>query len=205
MKDNYFELPWTKADLAADPIEQFNTWLVQAKQKGENEPHAMALATVNANLEVSVRMVLLKSFDQQGLTFFTHYQSPKALALKEVPQAAVVFWWPLCQRQVRISGPVELLSPLQSDAYFAQRERGSQLSAVISQQSQPISDRQYLLDQFSIKAQQLIDPIKRPPYWGGYLLQPHCLEFWQGRKHRLHDRFQYQKTNQGWEITQLSP
>lgn len=202
----YFKLPLSREDLAPDPIVQFSTWYSEAQAKGEIEPSAMSLATVNKNYDVSVRMLLLKSFDQNGFVFFTNYLSPKAQCLSEIPQAAMVFWWPLCQRQVRISGKVQLLNEKDSDAYFNQRSRDSRIAAIISTQSAIIPNREYLTERFqSLKEKTENQALERPAFWGGYTLSPYVLEFWQGRAHRLHDRFQYSKTAHGWEIAQLSP
>jgi len=204
--NEYFELPFGRSDLHPDPIVQFSTWYAQAKAKGEIEPSAMSLATVNKNYDISARMLLLKSFDNNGFAFFTNYSSPKAQSLSEIPKAAMVFWWPLCQRQVRITGNVVLLDDKQSDAYFNQRSKASRIAAMISKQSAVIPNREYLIERFqSLSQEKTNTEIKRPSFWGGYLLQPECLEFWQGRAHRLHDRFQYTKNPNGWEIVQLSP
>ncbi len=197
-----------KSDLLASPIEQFSLWFSQAQAKGEIEPSAMTLATVDKKYQVTARMVLLKSFDEQGFIFFTNYQSPKARALAEVPQAALVFWWPLSERQVRVTGNVSLVTASQSDAYFNQRNKLSRIAAIVSKQSEVIPDRSDLLTRFEAanKTYENTQTIPRPPYWGGYCLHPTVFEFWQGGAHRLHDRFQYQKHSQKkWHIVQLSP
>lgn len=206
LSNEYFELPLTRDDLHPDPIVQFSTWYSQAKAKGEIEPSAMSLATVNKNYDVSARMLLLKSFDSNGFVFFTNYLSPKSQCLSEIPKAAMVFWWPLCQRQIRITGNVILLDEEQSDLYFNERSRDSRIAAIISTQSAVIPNREYLMERFqSLRQKTANQEIKRPSFWGGYALQHQCLEFWQGRAHRLHDRFQYNKSSRGWEIVQLSP
>jgi len=196
----------SKDDLLADPFLYFKQWLNEAKKKGEIEPAAMTLATVNKQYEVAARMVLLKSFDHKGFVFYTNYTSVKAQHLKEIPKAALVSWWPLCQRQVRITGVVSLLDEKLSDEYFNQRPRDSRIAAIISAQSKVIPDRAFLLEKYHHKLKELEEhPIPRPHYWGGYILKPQVIEFWQERPHRLHDRFQYTKKDAGWEIERLSP
>lgn len=203
----YEEIPLARAELPSDPIALFELWFTQAKQQGESEPSAMTLATVTRDYDISARMVLLKQFDVQGFCFFTNYLSPKAQALNEIPKASLVFWWPLCQRQIRIKGDVVLLEPAASDQYFALRDKASQIATLSSLQSSVIPDRQTLLTQFEHLTQMYANQseVPRPPTWGGYRLQHHTVEFWQGRPHRLHDRFQYQKYNDMWQIVQLSP
>jgi pyridoxamine 5'-phosphate oxidase len=202
---NFFDLPLTIQNLNSSPISQFDLWFSQAKEKGELEPSAMTLATVNKAYDVSARMLLLKSFSSDGFVFFTNYQSLKAQCLQEIPKAAMVFWWPLCQRQVRITGQIILASVKQSDDYFHQRSRDSRIAAIISKQSAVIPNRDYLLKEFDKLAKESDENLVRPEYWGGYVLQPHTIEFWQGRLHRLHDRFLYSKKDERWEIVQLSP
>lgn len=201
------DIPLNKSDLTPSPIDLFAIWFKTAHREGENEPSAMTLATTNQQHDVTARMVLLKSFDNNGFVFFTNYLSPKAQFLKEVPKAAAVFWWPICQRQVRITGSVILLDEKSSDDYFAQRSKESQIAAIVSKQSEIIPDRQSFLKRYEAKHEEYesLPHIDRPEYWGGYVLQPQCLEFWQGRAHRIHDRFQYNKVAEGWEIVQLSP
>jgi pyridoxamine 5'-phosphate oxidase len=149
----------------------------------------------------------LKSFDQQGFVFYTNYLSPKAQYIKEVPKGAMVFWWPLCQRQVRITGNIVLVGEQKSDAYFQQRSKSSRIAAIVSKQSATIPDRDYLLKQFQALSKDYADAtnIPRPDYWGGYVLEHQSIEFWQGRSHRLHDRFLYTREAKGWKIEQLSP
>lgn len=204
---HYHELPFTKNDLQKDPVDQFTLWFGDAKAIGEIEPTAMTLATVNKQYDVSARMVLLKSFDKNGFVFFTNYLSPKSLSIQEISKVAAVFWWPLCQRQVRITGKVTFLDQKQSDDYFHQRNKPSRIAAIVSKQSEIIPNRESLLAQFEAleKKYENSDIIDRPPYWGGYVIQHQSLEFWQGRTHRLHDRFQYTRQANDWAIVQLSP
>lgn len=192
--------------LLPSPISQFEKWFQEAKQSGQLEPNAMTLATVNQNYDVTARTVLLKSVDELGFVFFTNYLSPKAQALKAIPKAALVFWWPSCQRQVRITGTVNLLEETLSDNYFASRPQDSQIASSISKQSEVIPNREYLLEKFTKMQQTVKDQkIPRPDFWGGFRLCPNTVEFWQGREHRLSDRFEYRFDGSKWEIVQLSP
>ncbi len=202
---DYFHLPLTKANLLADPIQQFALWFKQAQTKGEIEPTAMTLATTDKDYHVTARMVLLKSFDEKGFVFFSNYLSLKSQQLEAVPNAALVFWWPLCQRQVRITGTVSYTSQKESDAYFQQRPKESQIAATISKQSAVIPDRNVLIEKYEALIAQAHAPLTRPDFWGGFIIKPSEIEFWQGREHRLHDRFQYTLKESLWEIVQLSP
>lgn len=166
----------------------------------------MTLATVNQHYEVTARVVLLKQVNEQGFVFFTNYESTKGQQLFEVKQAALVFWWPKCQRQVRITGVVDKVSREDSERYFKERSEGSQVAAIISKQSTPIPDRDYLIEKyedFMIKNNN--KEIHCPVFWGGYILKPDKIEFWQGREHRLHDRFLYTRSGATWVVTQLAP
>ena len=203
----YYDLPLSLDDLDPDPIVQFELWYQQVKENDELEPSAMALATVNAQYQISNRMLLLKGVDKQGFTFFTHYTSPKGQDLDQIPSAAMVFWWPRSHRQVRIQGTITQVSAKESDHYFESRGRDKQISALASAQSTEIPDREFLLEKVAQLEQQYSNGAKipRPATWGGYRLQPQSIEFWQGRIHRLHDRFLYKRIGDHWEITELSP
>lgn len=199
----YDTLPLNREDLFEDPVRQFALWYDQAAAQEVYDYTAMTLATVDRDYTVTARMILLKEFSKEGFTFFTNYDSPKAKALEAVPHAALVFWWPGCQRQVRITGNVSRVSPERSEQYFRSRPLGSQVAAIVSQQSQVIPNREVLLEAFEAAADQ---PVVFPPNWGGYNLDPQTFEFWQGRAHRLHDRFEYRKKpDNTWDIFQLSP
>lgn len=203
---DFSQIPLLSTDLLPSPIHQFEKWFLDATQSGQLEPNAMTLATVNQDYDVTARTVLLKSVDEKGFVFFTNYLSPKALALKAIPKAALVFWWPTCQRQVRVTGTVSLLEPHLSDEYFASRPQDSQIASTISKQSEVIPNREYLIEQFN-KLQQTTgqQKISRPDFWGGFRLTPKTVEFWQGRAHRMSDRFEYRLQNGLWQIVQLSP
>jgi pyridoxamine 5'-phosphate oxidase len=203
---SFTKIPLVKSDLLPSPISQFQKWFHEATQSGQLEPNAMTLATVNKDYHVTARTVLLKSVDELGFVFFTNYLSPKAQALKAVPKAALVFWWPTCQRQVRVTGTVSLLEEALSDNYFASRPQDSQIASSISKQSEVIPNREYLLDKFNQMQQAVKDQkIPRPDFWGGFRLFPLTVEFWQGREHRMSDRFEYRHNGHHWEIVQLSP
>jgi pyridoxamine 5'-phosphate oxidase len=196
-----------KAGLAPDPFEQFRRWLAEAQAAGLYEPLAMTLATANADGQPSARMVLLRGFDQRGFTFFTNYRSRKAGELAINPRAALVFWWGILERQVRIEGRIELVSADESDVYFASRPEGSRLGAWASPQSQVIPDREFLVRRMEeFTAQFPNGCVPRPPQWGGYRLVPENLEFWQGQPNRLHDRLRYRRASESqWLIERLAP
>ncbi len=195
--------------MSADPIEQFKAWLELAQSTDAPkwlEVNAMTLCTADELGRVSGRIVLLKSVDDKGFTFFSNYQSDKAQQLDANPRAALVFYWPHLERQVRIEGAVTKTDDATSDAYFRARPRGSQIGAVVSPQSRPLSDRQELEYQAkSLENQIGTNPIPRPSYWGGYRLEPSRIEFWQGRANRLHDRFLYMRSDAHWLLTRLAP
>jgi pyridoxamine 5'-phosphate oxidase len=190
----------------ADPLKQFHHWLRQALTAEITEPYAMTLATVDANGQPSARIVLLRHADERGFSFFTNYQSRKGRELAHQPRAALVFYWPELERQVRIEGVVEPVTAAESDAYFAARPRGSQLSAVASAQSEVIPNRAVLEERVAELDRKYADqPVPRPAHWGGYRLMPQMMEFWQGRENRLHDRLRFRRTEQGWIRERLAP
>src|SRR5690554_1496367 len=193
-------------DLDADPVRQFMIWLNEAVLAGELEPNAMALGTVGDDGQPRVRFVLLKSAEQDGFVFFSNYESRKGRDLAAVPRASLAFWWPITERQVRVDGRVSRLSPGRSDAYFASRPHGSQLSTWAARQGEPVEDRAVLLEAAARAADEYAPGhVPRPPYWGGYVLTPERMEFWQGRDDRLHDRFEYRRSETGWSVRRLSP
>jgi pyridoxamine 5'-phosphate oxidase len=196
--------PLERERMSADPIEQFREWFDLAEREVPLA-EAMTLATVDAAGSPDARMVLLKGFGSDGFRFFTHYESAKGLQLEANPRAALVVYWRELDRQVRARGVVERLSPEESDAYFDSRPRDSRIAAAISPQSRPI-ERQELDRSYENLEAELggADPM-RPEHWGGYLLRPETIEFWQGRDSRMHDRLRYSRMGEGWRIERLAP
>jgi pyridoxamine 5'-phosphate oxidase len=195
-----------RADLDAGPISQFQKWFAQALSAEIVEPNAMTLATVSADGQPSTRIVLLKAVDERGFSFFTNYESRKGRELAGNPKAALTFFWAGLERQVSVCGAVSKLPRADSEAYFAVRPLGSQRGAWVSKQSQVVSNREYLEKRLAEVEVQYGTKVPTPPYWGGYVLDPTTVEFWQGRPNRLHDRFLYRKANAGnWAIERLSP
>lgn len=196
--------PLDREHLASDPIEQFAAWFSEA-QEAAPLPEAMTLATVDADGSPDARMVLLKGFGSDGFRFFTNYESAKGEQLAANGRAALVIYWRELDRQVRIRGEVERLAPEDSDAYFASRPRDSQIAAAISPQSRPVEredlDRRYV--ELGVELGES-NP-QRPEHWGGYLLRPEVIEFWQGRESRMHDRLRYSHEGKGWRIERLAP
>ena len=193
-------------NVAQDPLEQFHRWFEEAGQHEPHEPNAMTLATAALDGRPSARIVLLKNVDSQGFVFFTNFSSRKGRELLDNPLAALVFYWPVSHRQVRIEGRVERVEEEVSDAYFAGRPREAQLGAWASQQSQPVASRQVLEEiRSSTQERHGEDPIPRPEFWGGYRVVPDTYEFWQGRPSRYHDRLVYARTPNGWAIHRLMP
>jgi pyridoxamine 5'-phosphate oxidase len=196
-----------RSDLDPDPIKQFANWFTAAVEAGIRDANAMSLATATAAGRPFVRIVLLKGFDQDGFVFFTNYDSQKGEQLAENPYAALAFYWMELDRQVRISGPVQKTAREASERYFHSRPAGSQLGAWASNQSRPIDGRRVLeakLAQITERYQQ--GPIPLPPHWGGFIVHPEMMEFWQGRTNRLHDRFRYLRDQTGrWSIERLAP
>jgi len=206
LRKEYSQASLMKADTLPDPIAQFSKWLDEAIAAQMPEPTAMSLATVNANGKPSSRIVLLKQFDGAGFVWYTNYASRKGHELDDNAHAALLFHWVELERQVRIEGKVLQISAVESDAYFNSRPLGSRLGAIASAQSEPIADRTALEQRFTAaEAEYGLQP-SRPPHWGGYRLEPDYLEFWQGRRSRLHDRIAYRlESATTWTRQRLQP
>jgi pyridoxamine 5'-phosphate oxidase len=197
-----------RSDLSPDPFEQFRRWFEESvRSAGDREPNAMTLATASPTGSPSARVVLLKSFDSRGLTFFTNYESRKAQQLADNPQAAVNFHWPWLERQIQIEGTVQKVDREESRIYFDKRPIGSRLGAMVSKQSSVIESRRVLEEGLStLKKEHQSGNPPLPEFWGGYLLVPRRFEFWQGRENRLHDRFLFTPSADGhWQIDRLAP
>ncbi len=189
-----------------DPLDQFGLWFEEAINSKTLEPNAMALATANKSGIPSVRIVLLRKFNERGFVFFTNYFSAKANDINENPNAALLFYWPELERQVRINGKVEKVTKEESENYFNTRPRGHRIGAWASEQSRVIENRLILEKRFKeIEEKYKDDNIPLPPFWGGYRLIPNAYEFWQGRESRLHDRLRYTLQEGIWKIERLSP
>jgi pyridoxamine 5'-phosphate oxidase len=197
----------TESDVAVNAMEQFERWWQDAIKSELLEVNAMTLATASADGLPSARIVLLKGVSEAGFQFYTNYESFKGKQLMENPRACLVFFWKELQRQIRVTGLVEKLSSENSDAYFKSRPPGSRIGAWASPQSEVIESSEWLIQQANQYEKKFPEnDIPRPPHWGGYLVRPVTIEFWQGRPSRLHDRLQYTlQENGGWIIERLAP
>jgi pyridoxamine 5'-phosphate oxidase len=192
--------------ISNNPMDQFETWLTEAMEAKVIEPTAMVLATATPDGFPSGRVVLLKAFSPKGFGFFTNYSSRKGSEISLNEKVALIFHWPELERQVRIEGIAKKTSPQISDNYFNSRPFESRLSAVVSNQSQEVPDRDYLEQLWVLQQNEVIGKeLVRPDYWGGYLVEPLRIEFWQGRPNRLHDRILFTLENEGWRISRLAP
>jgi len=208
MRRDYTRDGLTEAQAPADPYALFGQWFEEAVRTEQPpvEANACWLATVDGEGQPHCRVLLLKGVDAQGFVFYTNYDSAKGQQLVAQPRAAMTFFWPALERQVRIEGLVEQVSAEESDAYYRVRPLGSRLGAWASPQSQVIANRYELEQRLTEVQQRFIDgEPSRPPFWGGYRLKPQRIEFWQGRSSRLHDRLDYQRTEDGWQRQRLAP
>ena len=207
IRKDYMLQTLLEQDMAPDPYQQFGRWWADALKSDISEVNAMTLATASLQGIPDARIVLLKEYTEKGFVFFTNYESDKGVQLKENPNACLVFFWKELERQVRVTGSVEKISAEDSDAYFYSRPVESRVGAWASPQSSVIAGR-HIIEENVIKLKQEFEgkPVSRPPHWGGYIVMPHAIEFWQGRPSRLHDRFQYKIQNGGgWSLNRLAP
>ena len=205
IREDYSKQSLSQEDCAAEPLTQFEQWLQEAIKAQVNEPTAVNVATVNEDGRPSSRIVLLKEVNAQGFVFFTNYHSRKGRAISHQPFVAMTFFWPELERQVRIEGRAQKLPEAESDAYFASRPYTSRIGAWASQQSEVIESHKTLLARAAMIAAKHPLNVPRPPHWGGYLVIPDRVEFWQGRPSRLHDRICYQLQDNLWIKERLSP
>lgn len=205
LRISYEQGELNESDVNHNPIQQFNIWLQEAIANLVSEPNAMVLATANKNGEPSARNVLLKSADEKGFIFFSNKQSDKAKDLAENPQATLLFSWLSQHRQVIVKGKVSEISREESNEYFQTRPYGSRISAWVSNQSQVIKNREVLEQKVKEFMEKYPEEVPMPDYWGGYILKPESVEFWQGRPSRLHDRIRFTKKEKSWIIERISP
>ena len=194
-----------EADFADDPIAQFEAWFEAAVDAAVYEPNAMVVGTVDADGQPWTRFVLLKELTADGFVFYTNHESHKGQQLAATGRVALTFGWLEMHRQVQVAGAAERVPEAESDAYWAVRPREAQLAAMASRQSRPLTDRGELLAAYEAADAAHPEVVPRPPWWGGWLVRPAVVEFWQGRRGRLHDRLRYDRRGDGWDLTRLNP
>ena len=206
MRQEYVAGSLNETDMPQSPIEVFNEWMDFAIKSGLTEPNAMTLATATKDGKPSARVVLLKEVNDEGFVFFTNYLSRKGRELVVNPEAAIVFDWHDIERQVRVEGRAEKLSAEESELYFNERPEDAKIGAWASPQSKIVKDRE---DLEKLQEEMVVQfegmPVHRPSHWGGYIIRPTVIEFWQGRPSRMHDRLVYYKTEEGWTLHRLAP
>ena len=206
LRNEYSRAGLDESSLRPDPVAQFRGWFEDAIAADLHEPNAMTLATATPDGRPSARVVLLKGYDERGFVFYTNYEGRKGKEIERNPHVALVFYWGELERQVRIEGRASRVSESESDAYYASRPRGSRLGAWASEQSRPVEGRGVLEARLrELERDYEGENIPRPPFWGGYRVEPEAVEFWQGRENRLHDRLVYRRSDEGWEIERLQP
>lgn len=206
LRHDFMQTSLDESMVNQDAIKQFEAWFIQAVDGKSNEPNAFVLSTVGKDLRPSARVVLLRDFNESGFVFYTNYNSRKSREIEQNPFASMTFFWPELERQVRIEGKLMKQSAAQSDDYFNSRPRSSQLGAWSSPQSDALPSRG-VLDTALTEMERRFEgqPVPRPEWWGGFVLQPDKIEFWQGRPNRLHDRLQYIRAGFEWKISRLAP
>jgi len=206
LRTEYSQKELLESEVNKDPVRQFEKWMQDALNADVMEPHAMTLTTVNKDGKPSSRIVLLRDFGMDGFVFYTNYNSKKGRDIMDNPNVAMNFFWPQVERQVRLEGVLEKVEGKISDEYFKSRPRESKIGAWVSEQSQEINDRSFLEEKFiSLSQKYPGEEIPRPSYWGGYVMKPTFMEFWQGRPGRMHDRISYLLKGSNWLIHRLSP